>query len=79
MSRDVAPIGNDIEPVEVPRDDVGMGNDEDEESLEADVPRVRMSPKNTTNREKQEHEDSGHAVLLVSKEKEWVDNTELNS
>ena len=38
-------------------------NDEDEELLEAEIPtRVRMNPKNPTNREKQEHEDSGHAV-----------------
>ena len=39
-----------------------MGNDEDEEPLEAEIPRVRMYPKNPTNREKQKHEDSGHAV-----------------
>ena len=34
----------------------------DEEPLEAEIPRVRMNPKNPTSREKQEHEDSGHAV-----------------
>ena len=39
-----------------------MGNEEDEEPLEAEIPRVRMIPKNPTRREKQEHEDSGHAV-----------------
>ena len=39
-----------------------MGNEEDEEPLEAEIPRVRMNPKNPTSREKQEHEDSGHAV-----------------
>ena len=39
-----------------------MGNDEDEEPLEAEIPRVRMNPKNPTSREKQDHEDSGHAV-----------------
>ena len=39
-----------------------MGNEEDEEPLEAEVPRVRMNPKNPTSRENQEHEDSGHAV-----------------
>ena len=44
------------------RTDVGMGNDEDEEPLEAEIPRARMDPKNPTNREKQKHEDSGHAV-----------------
>ena len=40
-----------------------MGSEEDEEPLEAETPRVRMNPKNPTNREQQEHEDSGHAVL----------------
>ena len=39
-----------------------MRNDEDEEPFEAEVPRARMNPKNPTSREKQEHEDSGHAV-----------------
>ena len=33
-----------------------------EEPSEAEIPRVRMNPKNPTSREKQEHEDSGHAV-----------------
>ena len=39
-----------------------MGNEEDEEPLEAEIPRVRMNPKTPTCREKQEHEDSGHVV-----------------
>ena len=39
-----------------------MGNEEDEEPLEAEIPTVRKNPKNPTSREKQEHEDSGHAV-----------------
>ena len=39
-----------------------MGNEEDEEPLESEVPRVRMNPKNPTSRGKQEHEKSGHAV-----------------
>ena len=39
-----------------------MGNDEDEEPVDAEVPRARMNLKNPTSREKQEHEDSGHAV-----------------
>ena len=39
-----------------------MRNDEDEEPFEADVPSATMNPKNHTSREKQEHEDSGHAV-----------------
>ena len=41
----------------------GMGNEEDEEPSEAEIPRVRMNPKNPTSREKQELEDSGHAVF----------------
>ena len=32
------------------------------EPLEAEIPRIKMNPKNPTSREKQEHEDSGHAV-----------------
>ena len=39
-----------------------MGNEEDEEPWEAEIPRVRMKPKNPTGREKQQREDSGHAV-----------------
>ena len=39
-----------------------MGNEEDEEHLEAEIPRVRMNPRNPTSREKHEHEDSGHAA-----------------
>ena len=62
MNRDVAPIGDDIEPVEVRREGVEIGNDEEEEHLEAEIPRARMNPKNPTSREKQEHEDSRHAV-----------------
>ena len=60
LNRDVAPIGDDIEPIQESRADVEMGNDE--EPVDAEIPRVRMNPKNPTNREKQEHEDSGHAV-----------------
>ena len=44
------------------RADVEMGNEEDEDPLEAEIPRVRMNLKNPTSREKQEHENSGHAV-----------------
>ena len=62
LNRDVAPIGDDIEPLVESRADVEMGNEEDEEPLEAEIPRFRVNPKNPTSREKQEHEDSGHAV-----------------
>ena len=58
----MAPIGNDTEPVEVLREDVGMRNAEDEQPLEVEILGVRMNPKNSTNRENQEHEDSGRAV-----------------
>ena len=46
LNTDLAPIGDDIEPIDVPREDVEMENDEDEEPLEAEVPRTRMTPKN---------------------------------
>ena len=62
LNRDVSPIDDNIEPVGESRADVEMGNEEDEEPLEAEFPRVRMNPKNPTSREIQEHEDSGHAV-----------------
>ena len=39
-----------------------MANEEDEEPLEAEILRVRMIPRNPTNREKRKHEDSGHLV-----------------
>ena len=53
LNRDVVPLGDDIEPIGESRADVGMGIEEDEEPLEFKSP---------TNREKQEHDDSGHAV-----------------
>ena len=62
LNRDVAPSDDDIEPVGESRADVEVGNEEDEEPLEAKIPSVRMNPKNPTSREKQEHGDSGHAV-----------------
>ena len=62
LNRHVAPIGVHIEPVGESRADVEMGNEEDEEPSGAEIPRVRMNPKNPTSSEKQEHEDSGNAV-----------------
>ena len=53
---------DDIEPAGESRADVEMGSEEDEELLEAAISRVRVNPKNPSSREKQEHEDSGHAV-----------------
>ena len=50
VNTDLAPIGDDSGPIEVPQEDVEMENDEDEEEepLEAEVPRARMNPKNPT-------------------------------
>ena len=83
LSRDAVPIGDDIETVGESRADVEMRNEEDEEPSEAEILRVTMNPKNPTSREKQEHEDSRHAVC-----RSWcaarvegrgvVDNIELN-
>ena len=83
MHRDVAPSGDDIESVGESRAGVEMGNEEDEEPLEAEIPRVRMNPKNPMSREKQVHEDSGHAVYrswcaACVEVEELVDNIELN-
>ena len=49
-NRDAAPIGDDIEPVGESCADVEMGSEEDEEPLEAEIPRVKMNPKNPTSR-----------------------------
>ena len=48
LNTDLAQIGDDVEPIEAPREDVEMRNDEDEEPLEAEVLRARMNPKNPT-------------------------------
>ena len=61
LNRDVAPIGDDIEALGESRADVEMGNDEDEEPLEAEIPRECI-PRTPTSREKQKREDSGHVV-----------------
>ena len=55
LNTDLAPVGDEIGPIEVPHKDVELRDDEDEEPLEAEGP----SP---TSREKQEHADSGHAT-----------------
>ena len=57
MNRDVAPIADDIEPVGESRADVEVGNEEDEEPLEAENLEVRSKESRET-----KHEDSGHAV-----------------
>ena len=80
-----APIGDDIEPVGESRADVEMGNEEDEEPLEADIPRVRMNPMNPMspkNRNMKIHDmlfaGVGVLLVLVSKVEVLVDNIELN-
>ena len=83
LSTDLVPLGDDIEPSEAPREDFEMENDEDEEPLEVEVPRARMSPKNPTSRRKQEHEDSANVVHrswceALLKVEELVDHVELN-
>ena len=62
MEEQCAPIGEDIEPIGESRADVYMGNGEDEELLEAEIPSVRTNPKNPTSTEKQVHEVSGQVV-----------------
>ena len=74
----MAPISDDIEPVGESRADVVTGNEEEEESSEAEIPTVEMNPMNPTSREKQEHEDSGGGVLLVLKVVALGDNIKLN-
>ena len=59
LNRDVAPIGDDIEPMGESRADVETGK---EESLETEIPTVEMNQKNPTSRAEQEHEDCGHAA-----------------
>ena len=61
LNRDAVPIGDDIEPVGQSRVDVETGKEEDE-ALEAEVPRVSVDPKNPMSRAEQEHEDCGKAV-----------------
>ena len=80
LNTDPASIGDDSEPIKAPREDIEMRNDEDEEPLEAEVPRARMNPKSL---EKQEHEDldmlfTDVDVVLVSKVVVLVDSNELS-
>ena len=49
LNTDLAPIDDDIE---AHREGVEIGNEEDEEPLETEVPRTRMNPKNPTSRKK---------------------------
>ena len=82
LSQDVAPIGDDIEPMRESRGDVEMGNEEDEEPLEAVGPRARMNPKtpprveSNKNMKIQDMLCAEICVLLLSKVEELVDNIE---
>ena len=61
----MAETGDDIEPVEDSRPGVEMGNEEDEEPLEAEIPNVRMNSKNPTKNTKiQDMLSTGVGVLL---------------
>ena len=61
LNQDVA-IGSMPEAIEESRADVEMGNDEGEKTLGSRNSQSQNESKNPTRREKQEHEDSGHAV-----------------
>ena len=43
QTKDLAPIPDDIEPIEAPREGVEMMSEEKEEPLEAEVPRARVT------------------------------------
>ena len=62
LSRDTVPIGDDIEPVGESRAGVEMGNEEEEEASESEIPAVGTNPKNLMMKAPQEREDCGHAV-----------------
>ena len=59
LNRDVAPIGDDIEPVWCR---CRNGKRRRRGTLEAEIPSLRMNPRNPASREKRGHEDSGHVV-----------------
>ena len=83
MNKDLAPIGDDIEPVGVPREDVAMRSEAERDPLEAQVPRARWNPKNppverNNNMKIMDVLSSDVDALLVSKVVESVDSSELN-
>ena len=72
-----------MEPVGKSRADAEMGNEEDEEPLEAEIPRVRMNPRiqraeRNKNMKIQGMLSAGVGVLLVLKVAVLVDNIDLN-
>ena len=62
LTTDLVRIGDDIELIEAPREDVEMGTMKMKNHRKQKFPESRMNPKNPKSREKQEHDDSGHAV-----------------
>ena len=62
LNKGSAPIGDDIAPNAVPREDVEVTSGEEEELFEVEVRRARGKPMSRSSREKQVHEDYGHAV-----------------
>ena len=62
LNRVEVPTGDDIESEGESRLNVETGNEEEEESLESEIPTVGTNLKNPTSRAEQEREDCGHAV-----------------
>ena len=62
IKSELVPIGDGIEPVEGQREDVEVRTMKMKSHWKRRAPRASMNPKNPTSRDKQEHEDSGHAV-----------------
>ena len=72
LNKDLAPIGYDIELVGVPREDVAMRSEAEQDPLEAEVPRARWNPENppverNNNMKIMDVLSSEVDVLLVSK------------
>ena len=83
LSRDVAPLGDDIEPVGESRADVETGNEEDDEPMEAEFPRARTTPKNPTSRWRNKNMKIQDMLfreigVLLGKVEVLGDNIELN-
>ena len=62
LNKGSAPIGDDLAPNAVPREDVEVTSGEEEELFEVEVRRARGKPKSPSSLEKQVYEDSVHAV-----------------
>ena len=79
LNTDLAPIGDDFEPIEAPREDIEMGNDENEEPIGSTGSQSKNeSEESHESRESKDMLCTEIVVLLVSKVEELVDNIELN-